>query len=120
MEKPTKYLIVYDSNDETYEIEADSFRDCIVNFAKYTGNASNLLMIAFNGCSSEKDYIEMFNHFCAPREEIRKIYVIEKTIFDDSKKSGDCFYQENKEDNTITNLKALCKAAAVVRLPPSD
>lgn len=105
MEKPTKYLIVYDSNDETYEIEADSFRDCIVNFAKYTGNASNLLMIAFNGCSSEKDYVEMFNHFCAPREEICKIYVIEKTIFDGSQRDKECVSQKSPD------LAALCKAA---------
>ena len=105
MEKPTKYLMVYDSNDETYEIEADSFRDCIVNFAKYTGNASNLLMIAFNGCSSEKDYVEMFNHFCAPREEICKIYVIEKTIFDGSQRDKECVSQKSPD------LAALCKAA---------
>lgn len=105
MEKPTKYLIVYDSNDETYEIEADNFRDCIVNFAKYTGNASNLLMIAFNGCSSEKDYVEMFNHFCAPREEICKIYVIEKTIFDGSQRDKECVSQKSPD------LAALCKAA---------
>ena len=105
MEKPTKYLIVYDSNDETYEIEADNFRDCIVNFAKYTGNASNLLMIAFNGCSSEKDYVEMFNHFCAPREEICKIYVIEKTIFDGSQRDKECISQKSPD------LAALCKAA---------
>lgn len=105
MEKPTKYLIVYDSNDETYEIEADNFRDCIVNFAKYTGNASNLLMIAFNGCSSEKDYVEMFNHFCAPGEEICKIYVIEKTIFDGSQRDKECVSQKSPD------LAALCKAA---------
>lgn len=105
MEKPTKYLIVYDSNDETYEIEADNFRDCIVNFAKYTGNASNLLMIAFSGCSSKKDYIEMFNHFCAPREEICKIYVIEKTIFDGSQRDKECVSQKSPD------FEALCKAA---------
>lgn len=105
MEEKTKYLIIYDSNDEIYETEADSFRDCIVNFAKYTGNASKLLMMAFNGCGSEEDYVEMYNHFCGPGEEICKIYVIEKTIFDNSKKSGDCFYQKTPD------LAALCKAA---------
>lgn len=105
MEKPRKYLIVYDSNDETYEIEADSFRDCIVQFAKYTGNTSNLLMMALNGCSSEKDYVEMFNHFCAPGEEICKIYVIEKTIFDGSQRDKECVSQKSPD------LATLCKAA---------
>lgn len=105
MKERTKYLIIYDSNDEMYETEADSFRDCIVNFAKYTGNTSNLLMIAFSGCSSEEDYVEMYNHFCGSREEICKIYVIERAIFDGSKKSGDCFYQKTSD------LATLCKAA---------
>lgn len=105
MEERTKYLIIYDSNSEMYETEADSFRDCIVNFAKYTGNASNLLMIAFSGCSSKKDYIEMFNHFCAPGEEICKIYVIEKTIFDGSQRDKECVFQKSPD------LAALCKAA---------
>lgn len=105
MEERTKYLIIYDSNSEMYETEADSFQDCIVNFAKYTGNASNLLIMALNRCSSGKDYVGMFNHFCAPGEEICKIYVIEKTIFEGSQRDKECVSQKSPD------LAALCKAA---------
>ena len=47
----------------------------------------------------------MFNHFCAPREEICKIYVIEKTIFDGSQRDKECVSQKSPD------LAALCKAA---------
>ena len=47
----------------------------------------------------------MFNHFCAPREEICKIYVIEKTIFDGSQRDKECVSQKSPD------FEALCKAA---------
>lgn len=76
-----KYLIIYETyNDEkTFVCEAVSLHDCIVKFAKYTGISCELFDKAIIGLSTDKDFIDMYNHFS--QYDIDYIYQINKEIY---------------------------------------
>ena len=80
------YLFIFADNS-TYETNcAVSFKDAVLEMAKNTGNSSDMFckcLTAYKDDEIDK-IIELFNHFCSyDYDEISKVYVIDRKIFDD-------------------------------------
>lgn len=61
--------------------EADTFKECMVKFAKETGIYCELFEKALVGCTSETDCIEMFEQFSD--DKINAVYTIQETIYEE-------------------------------------
>lgn len=75
-----KYLVVYDS-DGFKEITAKNINDCIVQFADWTGDKTELFLKALKGCEHVEDYIDMYEHFGNCR--INFIFLLQDTIYEE-------------------------------------
>ena len=73
------YLILYNDDCYTY-IDAENLEDCIIQFADYTGDNTDLFLKALQGCHSPKDYADMYEQFSQNR--IDSILLIEKAIYE--------------------------------------
>lgn len=72
-----KYLILYNN---TYGVFENKNIDSLIrSFAKYTGDYSDLLEKAFNGCVTSEDYVDMYNHFS--NNCINNLFVISSTLY---------------------------------------
>ena len=80
------YLFIFADNS-TYEMNcAVSFKDAVLEMAKNTGNSSDMFCKCLGAYKDDEidGIIELFNHFCSyDYDEISKIYVIDRKIFDD-------------------------------------
>lgn len=76
------YMIVYDIDNYTI-IDAENIEDCIIQFADYKGDCSELFLKALCGCKDVNDYVEMYNHF--GNYIIQEIHIIEKTLYESNK-----------------------------------
>lgn len=80
------YLFIFADNS-TYETNcAASFKDAVLEMAKNTGNSSNMFCKCLTAYKDNEidEIIELFNHFCSyDYDEISKVYIIDKKIFDD-------------------------------------
>lgn len=73
------YLILYEDDCYT-EIDAENLEDCIIQFADYTGDNTDLFLKALQGCHLPKDYIDMYEHFSQNR--IDSVLLISQTIYE--------------------------------------
>lgn len=80
------YLFIFADNS-TYEMNcAVSFKDAVWEMAKNTGNSSDMFCKCLGAYKDDEieGIIELFNHFCSyDYDEISKVYVIDRKIFDD-------------------------------------
>lgn len=74
------YLIEYDTRCDTTFIDAENIEDCIIQFADYVGDNSDLFLKALKGCEGIDDYVDMYNHF--GQYEIQAIHIIAETLYD--------------------------------------
>lgn len=75
-----KYLVLYDDVNRLY-IDAENLEDCIIQFADYKGECSDLFLKALKGCHTPKDYIYMFEHFS--EVDINAIVLVQQTFYDE-------------------------------------
>lgn len=79
------YLFIFADNS-TYEMNcAVSFKDAVWEMAKNTGNSSDMFCKCLTAYKDDEieGIIELFNHFCSyDYDEISKVYVIDRKIFD--------------------------------------
>ena len=79
------YLFIFADNS-TYEMNcAVSFKDAVLEMAKNTGNSSNMFCKCLTAYKDDEidEIIELFNHFCSyDYDEISKVYIIDRKIFD--------------------------------------
>lgn len=73
------YLILYEDDYYT-EIDAENFEDCIIQFANYTGDNTDLFRKALQGCYLPEDYIDMYEQFSGNR--IDSVLLISQTIYE--------------------------------------
>lgn len=80
------YLFIFADNS-TYEMNcAVSFKDAVLEMAKNTGNSSDMFCKCLTAYKDDEidEIIELFNHFCSyDYDEISKVYIIDRKIFDD-------------------------------------
>jgi hypothetical protein len=74
------YMVVYDLDCDYTFIDAENTEDCIIQFADYMGDCSDLFVKALKGCETVNDYVDMYNQF--GQYNIQAIYIIEKTLYD--------------------------------------
>lgn len=74
------YIVIYDTDCEYTKIDAANIEDCIMQFAEYTGDNSDLFQKALLGCIDVNDYVDMYNHF--GQFTIQAIHIIDKTLYD--------------------------------------
>lgn len=74
-----KYLVVY-NNSGFKEITAENIKDCIVQLADWTGDKTELLLKALNGCELVDDYIDMYEYFGSCK--INFIFLLQDTIYE--------------------------------------
>ena len=73
------YLVLYD--DEGYaRIDAENLGDCIIKFADYVGDTTDLFLKALKGCHAPEDYVKMYEHFSS--YNINAILLIQQVIYD--------------------------------------
>lgn len=72
------YMIIYEV-DSYATIEAEGIKDCIIKFAEYTGDKTQLFEIALQGCNTVKECVSMYEEFSGNR--IENIYAISDTIY---------------------------------------
>ena len=72
------YLVVYNDNGFK-EITAKNIKDCIVQLADWTGDKTELLLKALNGCELVEDYINMYEYFGSCK--INSIFLLQDTIY---------------------------------------
>lgn len=82
----TNYLIVYDYENFVF-VDAKNIEDCIIQFADYTDCSSDLFLKALKGCTSTKDYIDMYSRFS--RNNINSIMIIQQILYDDNADKND-------------------------------
>lgn len=70
------HIVIYDTDCEYTMIDAENIEDCIIQFAEYVGDCSDLFLKALRGCKDVNDYVEMYNYF--GQYTIQGIHVIEK------------------------------------------
>lgn len=70
---------MYDTTENSVTISAENVKDCVVQFAEYTGDKSPLLLKALVGCDTVKDIVDIYNHFAY--SEIKAIYKIDETLY---------------------------------------
>lgn len=75
--KKTTYLISYGC-DRLKLIEAESVKDCIIQFMKDHGDATSLFEKALVGCEDDISTIRMCNHFS--NHTIYSLYAIDEII----------------------------------------
>ena len=57
------YIIVSSEDNEAILVEATSIEECVVKYAEYCGENSELFQKAIIGLEEPDDYIGMYNHF---------------------------------------------------------
>ena len=73
------YLVLY--NDEGYaRLDAENLRDCIIKFADYVGDTTDLFLKALKGCHAPTDYVRMYERFSS--YNINAILLIQQVIYD--------------------------------------
>lgn len=82
------YMIIYDIECDYTMINAENLEDCMIKFAEYVGDCSDLFLKALRGCKDVNDYVEMYNHF--GQHTIQRIHIIEKTLYDITLKYRKC------------------------------
>ena len=73
------YLVLYNNENYAY-IDAENLEDCIIQFADYMGDNTDLFLKALKGCHTPTDYIEMYEHFS--NYNISSILLIQQVIYD--------------------------------------
>ena len=79
------YLILYEDDCYT-EIDAENMEDCIIQFADYTGDDTDLFRKALQGCHSPKDYVDMYEQFSQNR--IDSILLVSQTLYERGVENG--------------------------------
>ncbi|HAU87715.1 MAG TPA: hypothetical protein DCW90_20175 [Lachnospiraceae bacterium] len=73
-----KYLVVYDGN-RLKEISAENIEDCIIQFADWAGDKTELLLKALKGCDMAKEYVDIYEHL--GNYTINFIFLLQDTIY---------------------------------------
>lgn len=74
------YMVTYDIDCDFTLIDAENIEDCIIQFADYVGDNSDLFLKALRGCEDINDYVDMYNHF--GQYNIQSIHILAKTLYD--------------------------------------
>lgn len=75
------YLVLYDDEDYA-RIDAENLGDCIIKFADYVGDTTDLFLKALKGCHAPADYVKMYEHFSSHNININAILLIQQVIYD--------------------------------------
>lgn len=73
------YIVLYDYESYAY-IDAENLEDCIIKFADYVGDNTDLFLKALRGCNAPTDYVKMYEHFSS--YNINAILLIQHVIYD--------------------------------------
>ncbi len=72
------YLIMYD-DEFSYYCEAESVKNCLLQFLNYIGEARAVMIKALEGLSTEKEMVDFIN--ITDISDIEVVYEINKAIY---------------------------------------
>lgn len=74
------YLFTYNYHeDENCIIEANSFKDAVIQLAEYDGCKTPLFVKAMSGMDTDNEVMELFNRFSY--RTVDKVYLIDSVVY---------------------------------------